>query len=568
MRGSGTGTGSVDEIWAEAGAGRRAARLTVFGAVAALVVSTAGCGGGGGGGGPDYPPGADVPATAADAARFLTQATFGPRLEDIDFLSYVGYATWFEDQRIQKLSLQRPYLEKKLDQEENVGQDWRVERWWHNALLGPDQLRQRVAFALSEILVVSDVPDNLVNDVLGCAEYYDVLVRGAFGNYRALLEDVSKSPAMGKYLSHLQNQKAVPEENIHPDENYAREVMQLFSIGLVELADDGTVLLDAGGAPIPTYDQAVVEALARVFTGWTWGDTDYFWEWSESYGPMQNFGEYHDADLKSIVGGSVLPAGQTGEADLDQALDVLFQHENVGPFIGRQLIQRLVTSNPSAAYVQRVAAVFADDGSGERGDLFEVVKAILMDPEARAGHLADPEHFGKVKEPLLRITGLWRALDAGAQNDKYWIWGQNERFGQQPGSAPSVFNFFQPTFAPPGEIAGAGLVAPEMQIVTHTKMTATTNHLYYATLIDHTGSPYADSDTIVINIKEEKGLAADVPALIDRFDLLLMAGSMSSEMRQIVTDYVEDVPLDDDGTNRVIEALYLIVTSPEAAVQE
>lgn len=562
------GAALAEGVWAETRSGERTARLAVAGAVAVLLLSAAGCGGGGGGGGPSYPPGLDVPATQADAARFLTQATFGPRSEDLDFLSYVGYATWFEDQKIQKISLQRPYLEKKIDQEEDVGQHWRIERWWHNALLGSDQLRQRVAFALSEILVISDVPDNLSNDVLGCAEYYDTLARDAFGNYRTLLEDVSKSPAMGKYLSHLQNQKAVPEENIHPDENYAREVMQLFSIGLVELGGDGTVLLDGTGNPIPTYDQAVVEAMARVFTGWTWGDTDSFWEWSESYGPMQNFSEYHDADAKSIVGGTLLAAGQTGDMDLDQALDVLFQHPNVGPFVGRQLIQRLVTSNPSAGYVQRVAAVFADDGSGERGDLFEVVRAILMDDEARNGHLASPETFGKVKEPLLRVTGLWRALDAEAKSGKYWVWNGDEVFGQEPLSAPSVFNFFQPTFAPPGEVADMGLVAPELQIVTHTKITSTTNHLYYATLIDHTGSPYADSDTIVVDIKEEKALAADVPSLVDRFDLLLMAGSMSPEMRQIVTDYVEDVPLDDDGTNRVVEALYLIVTSPEAAVQK
>jgi uncharacterized protein (DUF1800 family) len=512
----------------------------------------------------DFVQGTDVPASDADASRFLRQATFGTRQEDIDFLRFIGYAAWFEDQAVTSKSLHRPYVQHFGD---DAHQGHRNQRWWAVAVNGRDQLRQRMAWALSQILVISDDPDVLVNDAVGCAEYYDILVRNALGNYRQLLEEVTLSPQMGKYLSMIYNRKADPLENTRPDENYAREVLQLFSIGLMRLNPDGTPVLDGSGNPIPTYDQSVVEAFARVFTGWAYGDTNSFWDYSDSFVPMQNFVEYHDQEAKTILDGQVLPAGQSGEEDLRLALDAISAHQNVGPFLGKQLIQRLVTSNPSPAYVARVAGAWADDGTGVRGNLLAVVEAILMDPEARTGHLTSPDTFGKVSEPILRMTALWRAFHAAPVSGRWTIYEQDDDFGEEPLSAPSVFNFYSPFFAPPGELADQGLVAPELQIATHAKLTGLTNRLFYATMIDYRGSSGADQNSIVIDLGRMKPLAGDPAALIERLDVLLMGGTMSDSMRTLLVDYLADVPLDDDGTERVTEALYLITTSPEGALQ-
>ena len=336
---------------------------------------------------------------------------------------------------------------------------------------GSDQLRQRVAWALSQILVTSQV--SLANRYpFGLADYYDMLAHHAFGDFRQLIEEVTLHPMMGVYLSMLGNRKPNAELNIRPDENYARELMQLFTIGLVELNADGTPKLDAHNQPIPTYDQAVVEGFAHVFTGWHWACT--FGSpgncgFSNTRGtvpnqilPMQLFPEEHDTGAKRLLTypnavKSVIPAGQTAEQDLADALDNIFHHPNVGPFISRQLIQRLVTSNPSPAYVARVSAVFDDDGTGQRGNLGAVVRAILLDAEARApASTADPD-ASKLKEPVLRLTQLWRAYDGRAANGRYFNINPSVDFGQGPLQAPSVFNFYSPFYAPPGEIGpGAG----------------------------------------------------------------------------------------------------------------
>jgi uncharacterized protein (DUF1800 family) len=288
-----------------------------------------------------------VPATDAAAARFLTQSTFGPSHEDIDFLRFIGYAAWFDDQQHKPISKERPYVADLEDQGKNLNQTHRMLVWWKNAIQGQDQLRQRVAFALSQIMVISDQDDSLGGDVKGMCEYYDILARNAFGNYRQLLEEVTLSPQMGKYLSMLKNQKANPAQNIRPDENYAREVLQLFTIGLVRLGLDGTVQTDVNGDPIPTFDQTVVEGLAADFTGWNFANGSNWWSAPDTYLPMENWIQYHDQAPKTILGGVVLPAGQTGEMDLEAALDTIFAHPNVGPFVAIRLIQRLVTSNPS-----------------------------------------------------------------------------------------------------------------------------------------------------------------------------------------------------------------------------
>lgn len=538
----------------------------------------AGCGGGGGdeaapSPGPVPPPTAsDVPESDEAAAYFLTQSTFGPTEAEIAHLRTIGYTAWLEEQRDLEVSTQRPELEGMVAAGASVFQNQRMERWWHNALREPDQLRQRVAWALSQVLVVSDRPSALANDAVGLAEYYDMLSRHAFGNYRELLGDVARSPQMGLYLSHIKNEKPDEILGIRPDENFSREIMQLFSIGLEELNQDGTPRLDENGDTIPTYGQPEIEGLAHALTGWNYSGAGS-WEWSDpNYLPMENWPAYHDFGEKQIVGGAVLPAGQDGVADLEAALDVLFNHPNVGPFLGRQLIQRLVMSNPSPAYVARVAAAFADNGAGVRGDLWATVRAVIMDDEARELHDASDE-AGKLREPLLRLSAMWRAFGAYSGSGDYRVWNPEDPFGQGPLRAPSVFNFYRPDFELPGEI-NDGIHAPEFQISTESQVTLTTNELRTYVFDAWPQNPYADEHTILLDLSEEIALANDPKALVERLDTLLMFGTMSPEMRAVIeaavafTDYdygaLSGKPA---GLQRVQEAIYLIVTSPEGAIQ-
>ncbi|MEM9380212.1 MAG: DUF1800 domain-containing protein [Planctomycetota bacterium] len=517
-------------------------------------------------------PGADLPVDDEDGSRFLTQATFGPTEPEMTGLAYAGFDAWFDYQLSVAPSLQLPRLLARINSGENIFQNQRQEEWWYASVRGPDQLRQRMAFAFSEILVISDAAGALKNQTLVVSDYYDVLVRGALGNYRDLLEDVTKSPAMGIYLSHLKNQKGDPLTGIRPDENYAREIMQLFSIGLIELNADGTPRLDVSNQPIPTYDQGDIEELARVMTGWSYaGATNWNFPQANFLEPMEPWEEYHDADAKTIVTGALLPAGLTAEEDLDAALDVLFNHPNTGPFIGRRLIQRLVTSNPSPAYVARVSAVFADDGEGVRGNLAAVARAILMDDEARNGHLASPTTFGKAREPLVRLAGLWRVFDGAAATGRFRYWNPEKDFSQAALRAPTVFNFFEPDYAPPGPVADGGLVGPEFQITTHTTVTTVANEWRDRILRAYPGFGSANEHTVTLNLTDELALADDPAALVDHLDLLLMGGQMSNDMRQTLVNHVTGVDIDAggkaDGMQRVIDAIYLIVTSPEGSIQ-
>ena len=532
---------------------------------AALVFFLQACSGGSSG--PGLLPGMDPPASEAQAARFLTRATFGPNPTEIHKLAVIGYTAWFDEQERATPSLERPTLSSLAAGGHSVGQEQRLEQWWKNALTKPDQLRQRMAFALSEIFVVSDVAAALANDPIGLAEYYDILVRDGLGDYRTLLEDVTKSPAMGRYLSMLKNQKEDLANNIRPDENYAREILQLFSIGLVKLGADGTVQLDAFNQPIPTYDQSVVEGFARVFTGWNYANAGN-WDWpDESYLPMEPWEGYHEQGTKTLLDGVVCPAGQTVQQDLTFALDLVAAHPNVGPFLGKQLIQRLVTSNPSPQYVARVAAVFADDGSGARGNLLAVAKAILTDPEAVSGPVDHPDTFGKLREPLLRVTALWRAFGATFPGNKYHYWYPDDQLGQAPLRAGSVFNFFTPAYAPPGEIHDAGLVAPEFQITTEQRITTSTNRFWECVFEGYAGYAHPKEDTALLHINPQIALAGDPAALVENLNLLLMSGQMSQEMKDIVVSMVTDTDAA-EPRQRVLEALYLIVTSPEFCVQK
>jgi uncharacterized protein (DUF1800 family) len=412
---------------------------------------------------------------------------------------------------------------------------------------------------------------------------------------------VTLHPTMGLYLSMLGNQKPDAATNRRPDENYAREIMQLFSIGLVMLNADGTVRDGnpglAGVQPIPTYDQNAIRGFAHVFTGWKWMECDGSvetrpWEWEYCYPEEQHLATsgwrasmrptdwVHDRGAKRLVSyqgvgaGTVLelPANGTAREDLEDALDVLFGHPNVGPFIVKQLIQRLVTSNPSPAYVARVVAVFENDGSGERGDLGAVVRAILLDAEARSGHRRGFDDYGKLREPLLRRTHVLRALRAASRSGRFYEWGMDEGYGQSPLRSPSVFNFFRPDYRPPGETADRGLVAPEFQITTDTLVMATGNSLAGQIYWNASDNDDAGDETLLVDIETEEAFAENAAVLVDRYDTLFMNGQMSGAMRAILIDHVEaieDQPWNPEWRrSRVMDALVMIVTSSQYAVQQ
>lgn len=537
----------------------RPPRRRALAAGLALLLTLAACGGGGGGGSTPSPvtPSAPPP-TRAEAARLLRQATFGPTAAEIDRVVARGISGWVDDQLAAPATTQVAYLKSIAAK---PTQDDRFEAWMRNAVTGPDQLRQRVAFALSEIFVVSE-RSALDVQTIALASYYDMLTRDAFGSYRQLLEDVTLSPAMGVYLSMLGNQKEDTARNIRPDENYARECMQLFSVGLVQLNADGSVRSDAQGVPLPTYGQAEVEGLAHVYTGWTFGGSPAFFQPSFDWErPMQAFAAQHSTIEKRILNGTVIPAGQTPEQDLKQALDAIAAHPNVGPFIGRQLIQRLVTSNPSPQYVARVAAVFADDGRGNRGNLGAVVRAILLDDEARG---APTDTSGKLTEPLLYLTALWRAYDGRAANGRFSAAGTDAAFGQAPLRSPSVFNFFFPTYAPPGEMRAAKLVAPELQITNEFSTAMTANVLAFS-IYGSLDTANAAPTQVLIDLTKDQAAAGDPDRLVSAVADRLTGGAISPELRATAVDLVGRFPAS-APTARVAEAIHTIITAPEYAV--
>jgi uncharacterized protein (DUF1800 family) len=530
-----------------------------------IFLGVAGCGGGSESEPPLPQP---VPITKAEAFQFLNQATFGATEAEADDVIALRFERWIESQMARPPSRQLPHM-LSLPPPQFMGQLHvdRVDIWFRNSLWGPDQLRQRVAFALSEIMVVSQL-GALQARPFAVADYYDMLARNAFGNYRDLIEEVTLHPAMGVYLSMLGNEKPDPARNIRPDENYARELMQLFSIGLVELNLDGTTRLDGNNQPIPTYDQSIIEGFAHVFTGWTWAGSPSFGSGrvpvSSQYFPMEHWPEYHDTGAKTLLNGVLLPAGQSGEQDLSDALDNIFNHPNVGPFMALRLIQRLTTSNPSPGYVRRVAQVFNNNGSGVRGDLAAVVRAILLDPEARPN--LPMEIDGKLKEPLLRVTQLFKAYNATSQSGRYPLGAAYVIFGQGPLQSPSVFNFFSPFYAPPGEIRNSSLVAPELEIATEYQNTFYTNYMFYQTFgLNHTNEDLNEDD-IYITFAAEMDLAEDIGGLIDMVAGRLLGGEISATLRTELAGMLERIPATSPEL-RAAEAIYLVVTSPEYAYQ-
>lgn len=533
--------------------------------------------------------------TPAAASRFLQHATFGPAPADITDLVNKGYVAWLDAQMALPATPHRAYTMDDFSANAHEGQGapvggvypypggtHRQAAWWKVVLTAPDQLRQRVALALSEIFVVSDQEPTVNTWQEGTANYYDVLVANSFGNFRTLLEQVTLHPIMGAYLSTIRNGRATFEPSTglqltFANENFAREIMQLFTIGLNELNPDGTLRLDATGQPIPTYDQDTVVETAKVFTGWGFFSTDGARDFRTTGGnrpgdwliPMMLYPEQHDDTAKTILGGRVLPAAQGGAKDLKDTLDTLFAHPNTGPFIVRQLIQRLVTSNPSPGYVYRVAQVFANNGTGVRGDLGAVIRALLLDYEARSPALLADIGHGKLKEPLLRASAVLRAFGATSDSGRYNI-DAYPGLVQAPLRAPTVFNFFPPDYARPGALASAGLQSPEFQILTDTSGITMPNFFH---LFIYNIKPAVPSDearqVIYLRLDPILPLARTPVALVDHFNLLFCAGTMSdaTHARIVAALYAMPATTATDDAERVRAALYLVVNCPDGAIQ-
>ncbi|MEO6002429.1 MAG: DUF1800 family protein [Opitutus sp.] len=512
------------------------------------------------------------PVTERDAARFLTQATFGPTRADLERVVAEGFDAWLSEQMAvphashREATLADYAAYPPLKGKPRIRPDNRQAAWWKLSVTAPDQLRQRVAFALSEIFVVSDTNGALGKQTEALAAYYDLLATDAFGNFRQLLEHVTLSPVMGAYLSHLKNAKGDPQRGTSPDENFAREVMQLFTIGLNRLQPDGTYQLDAAGQPIPTYDQSTVVETAKVFTGWgfqTARPRRDFRARPNFFQPMMQYPAQHDDTPKLIVNNIRIPAIQGGARDLQVTLDTLFNHPNTAPFFCRQLIQRLVTSNPSPAYVYRVAQVFEHNARGERGDLGAVVRAVLLDYEARSSNVIANVGYGKLKEPLLQVTALLRAFGGSAKNGRYHLPRADDALGQTALHSPTVFNFFEPDYVLPGPLAAAGLHAPEYQILTATTAITIANQLRALIFTP----PDARDEMLTLNLEPLAARMATPRDALNELDLIFCGGGMSTASRQRIEQGLRSLPRRATALDQARFALELTVTSPDASVQ-
>ncbi len=557
------------------------------------------------------------PPSPQAAARFLLQAAFGPDQAqpgnpispNIQEVIALGFAGWIDDQFTRPIGTLQPFVQwaKAQPASAEIYNDTKQDAWWGRAMgvtklrpdsattQLPDPLRQRIAFALSQIYVISDTMEDLAVDPEGMANFYDVLETNAFGNFRNLLASVALHPCMGMYLSHLGNRKSDPVAHTFPDENFAREVMQLFSIGLWMLNPDGSRQLDGQGQPIATYSNANITEMARVFTGLSFGNSPSFGLYPRDFTvPMIGWDAEHDLGSKTLLLGATTPArtassGSTGTAtmaDVNAAIDNLFNHPNVGPFLARLLIQRLVTSNPSPAYVGRVSAKFANNGSGVRGDLKAVVKQILLDTEARDPAMLSDPTFGKLREPFLRCVNFARAFNAASQEGWYYLDAFTLDHVEEPMKSGSVFNFYLPTYTPPGVLVQSGLVAPEFQIINASTGVKAPNYFWsaYDNGLARWGSARPER-TVKLNTDQEILLIIPASAvgnpgtnvtpydpdpLIRRLDLALTGGTLSPRSFQIIRESLNRVGpnlgLWDWPNKRLQLAIYLIVTSPEFAV--
>ncbi len=565
------------------------------------------CGGGGGGGGAVTSASPELPVAASDAnavtlnaagaepakpppqampsaqnaARFLTQGSFGARsIEEIEALRTEGFEHWLWAQFGAPTQLQTAYLDaqKSRETENRATDEMSYEAIWQQWLQGSDQLRGRMSFALGQIMVISNIAPDIRPYAM--SSYMDLLNRNAFGNYRTLLKEVTLHPAMGYFLNMIESEKDDAARGIHPNENYPREVLQLFSIGLVQLNLDGTAKLGSDGKPIATFGETEVQGFAKAFSGWTFASQnpsrpDDFHNADENLDtnwvtPMRAFASMHSPEPKKLLNGVTLAGSQSPEKDLDDALDNIFNHPNVGPFIGRQLIQHLVTSNPSAGYIQRVASAFNNNGTGVRGDLKAVASAVLLDTEARTSTPGQSANYGKQREPVIRFATFLRALGAVSQNSInsiHYLDGGGEGLGQSPLLAPSVFNFFSPNFRQPGAVAKAGLYSPEFQITTETSVVGSLN--FFADFFNSEG--YGDgASRLKIDLTTLQTLAATPATLVDRLDALLFAYQMGASTRQRLVQMLSALP----GTSasqrkdRVKAALIVTAMSPDFVIQK
>jgi uncharacterized protein (DUF1800 family) len=533
----------------------------------------------------------------AEAARFLYQAALGGRRVDIDNLSKtLDFEGWMDEQiafpKTNMLALSRASYEAERQMFIDLfGNDSDLEyydahfqyAWWQAAMKRPDIFRQRIAFALSEIFVISKDSD-IRNHGDGLASYYDVLLTHAFGNYRDLIEEIALHPSMGIYLSHFRNQKTDLEENIYPDENFARELMQLFSIGLFQLKLNGDLKLDSNGNPIPAYDAEDVRNLAKVFTGLGAGDitqqgvdeghTMSFYTSARLLNytsPMIMYEDFHEEGEKVILGNKVIPEGQTGMEDIQLALDYIFNHPNVGPFISRRLIQQLVKSNPSPAYIADVASVFNNNGEGERGDLEAVIKEILLHEEARNCLWQEEPSNGKLKAPVGRHLQFARYYAEREDIPYFWMQGFpfEEQTYQLPLSSPTVFNFYLPDYQPQGEISEQGLYAPEFEIYNSVTSLGFANIADTWIRQDRVFSLLNLNYTVPVHRERLLAAAQNPEVLVNMLDVALCQGQMTSTTREIIIQGLEDLNFGTEYLqNRVEMALYLTLISPDFAIQK
>lgn len=528
------------------------------------------------------------------AARFLSQASLGYSYTDTETVTLMGIEDWITDQMENKpmpFTLKdkvieyRQFVRDSLDNQEasSSSRMWNY-AWWQYHMTSDDALRQKTAHALSEIIVVSE-KSPLGNNGLALSDYYDILLNNAFGNFRDIMQDVTYHASMGVYLTYLNNPKADTTINQYPDENYARECMQLFTIGLYELNNDGTRILDNEGDPIATYDNEDILEFSKIFTGLTWADRDQFgrdaYKDTSYLAEMVMWNDYHEPGVKNLLNGFQVPDRDPidGDADISDALDNLFDHPNVGPFISTLLIQRMVTSNPSADYIGRVATAFNDNGQGIRGDMKAVLRAILLDPVAKACDSGNDSQFGKLREPFLRYIQINKAFNASTtsgdfRNDMNYIY----RFIQhKPLASPSVFNFYQMDYQPLGPVNDADLFAPEFQITNSQTISGWIDGLYRFVIEEnladeyelYSGEPNAnyEDEITTIDLTTEMTMTNDdeLYILVDRLNLLLAQGRLTQPTIEKIITAITNFDNEDEGDMelRVKLAIYLVMSSPE-----
>ncbi|ULC60818.1 DUF1800 domain-containing protein [Flaviramulus sp. BrNp1-15] len=542
--------------------------------------------------------GSGLDARLLETSRFLAQATFGTDLNYIKTVSENPFEDWIDSQFAMNSQSMGILTQSIYNQAKNIyvanggnaddyfGPFWPHFQyaWWQSNIGNQDLLRQKVALALSEFLVISW--DSALGDYgVGLGSYYDVLKDNAFGNFRELLLEMTLHPMMGGYLSHYNNPRSFPEQNIHPDENFAREVMQLFTIGLYELNQNGTYVLDSNGDRIPTYNNDDIKEFAKVFTGLGPAEVmENEWNVTANFGvgfyfaikdkSMVMYDDWHQPGEKHLLNGYTVPSGQSGMKDIEDAIDNLFNHQNIAPFVSLRLIQQMVKSNPSPGYIGRVSAAF-NNTKGVRGDMKAVIKAILLDEEARSCSWIENPTQGKLIEPMVRYFNVARQIDLNNQNNLNWNVGYNffNATRQLPLAAPHVFNFYLPDYVPSSEFDAANLLGPEFQIHNSASSLAYVNEVDYWTYPQW----YSILNTWDLGLENTpldfealKYYAKDSEVLVNQLDKLFTRGQLSNETKQIIIDAVD--PINGTNTNvdymhnRVKMALYLILISPDYVI--